>query len=212
MELKGFQQDLVCATGRPYHSYACLKFAFHGSCPPFIPLPTLRELLTDFIYNQFLCFCPMSQSKSDVHRCRSRTVTFYWHCHCNSPNSLQCKALKEVAKKVFYSFPFTLKNTEKLNLIPICCNSWTCVPFRATGYIITRSAEHFFFLMEDKFCSELQTIACHHDVKIFPFKTNCAMIMVTCTCGEIESCVKSMNKLMNCLRMIISCSVDDLHR
>ncbi|ABA47248.1 E4.2 [Snake adenovirus 1] len=207
MELSRIPEGLVCSSGRPYHAKACFKATLHGFCPPFVLQQALKELLTPVLYDQFYCETPLSQKKAHVHRCRNRCVTFYWHCHCSSANSLQCAAAKKVANSVFYHSFIVMQNDNKMCPVPVCCDTWACIPFKPLGIVKQRRCTCYFFVMGGKFETEVLHVASEYSVKFLPFKPNVEIVCVICSCVDSpESCLKRVRRMMNCLRMVMCCS------
>lgn len=203
------QNTLVCARTycSPCHAMPVIRFRTAGILPPFIPLVDIAQYIPPVIFDQFYCGACFSQHKIAVHRLRKRFVTYYMHCHCSSPNSLQCLCAAKVVKDVFFKKNHSLKNCRVLKITNVCCNYWACVPVKFLGmYVNGQSDTHYFIVLPSSFTDDLIDMASRYAVTTVKFRDDLIFAMISCRCSGNPECLKAFSRMLNCFRMITCCS------
>lgn len=203
------QSKLVCARDRlcNTHAVSLIRFRTAGVVPPFIPLAEASHYMPPVIFDQFYCGACLSQPVCAVHRCRKRYVTYYLHCHCLTPNSLQCRCAAKVVRNVFFAKNHCLKSDRAVTLTKVCCDYWACVPVKCLGiYSVGASDTHYFLVLASRFEEDLKDMASRYAVTTVKYRQNLIFAIVSCRCSGSPDCVKAFSRMLNCFRMITCCS------
>ncbi|AAD45954.1 E4.2 [Ovine adenovirus 7] len=192
----------------PSHGLEIFTCVGRGRLGSAIRVYNLKKILTPFIYNQFFCYFPISQKADSFCKRADMAYKFYYHCHCNSPGSLQCLAAKSVLLSCFNHMPVTLFSERNVKTVPVCCNTWICCPLMFLGASQMHKT-HFYFLfsgvMEDDFSSKWYS---YQTVKRITFSETCELISIKCKCSDtLQQCISRFEKRFNFLRMLYCCSL-----
>lgn len=201
---------LVCCDPRDFHFAALMEFNGSGVFPPCLPITNLRELLTTVIYDQFFCAFPIAQTLAAFHRCRKRKVVYCLHCHCSSPNSMQCMLARFIARKVFYARKNVIKNDTVYPLMRVCCNSWSCVPVKSLGSLHVQSRNYFFIVVSSQFLENVFSGSRNYIFTLVKLPRDQCVVVYQCDCGNAEQCGRNAVQMFNSLRLVMSCSFADV--
>ncbi|ASU50487.1 E4.2 [Odocoileus adenovirus 1] len=190
-------------------SHGLELFRCHGRgrlCPA-LQVTNLKKLLTPVIYDQFFCTFPISQKKDSFYRKREMDYIFYYHCHCNSPGSLQCLAAKNVLLLCFNDMPVTLYSERIMRMVPICCNTWVCCPIMFLGAFKMGHVHFYFFFCGISCKSFTDAWFNFHSSEEIQFGDSCRILGIKCRCNwPFNQCLQETEKKINCLRLLHSCT------
>ncbi|QOJ53958.1 hypothetical protein [Barthadenovirus mellis] len=209
---------LCCEDARPAHETSlCFYVHAHYSVCPAIhtlsvvqnsPQDQLLAAIPGIFYNQFFCEFAVSQKKDEYYATGCRRVKFYAHCHCSSPQSLQCKAATASLKTALYHSSNLIKTEHYIVSPKICCDSWMCVPIRFLGYHATMSFHFYYFLLSDRVESKAFFWPDLMQFKVFKIHDGIKIAVLKCGCALPLQCKQRVEEHFNLMRMFISCVYD----
>ncbi|QSV39492.1 E4.2 [Bovine adenovirus 7] len=192
----------------PSHGVEIFSCTGRGRLGSAVRVPCLKKILTSVIYDQFFCYFPISQTVELFCKKSDTEYKFYYHCHCMSPNSLQCRAARAVLLSCFNNVSITLFSERNIRTVSICCNTWICCPLIFLGAFKMLDS-HFFFLfsgiVEEEF--KLKWFS-YQNVRCISISENTCLVAIKCNCGlSLKKCFSLFEQRFNFIRMLYCCSL-----
>lgn len=209
MEGTELVQFTGCVDSRPAHGKKILRSVCRGHVCPALVMRWIKEMIPEVIAEQFYCLCPVTLLTSALHLTRQRRVSYFYHCHCANPSSLQCKAAGKCIVVMFKHFPVEMYDSYSLITVPICCNTWLCCPFIYLGGFKCGKF-HGYWFMGNTFVfqnTDIELIRPFLGGVVLHINHSVMISCVECQCDEpLTTCRKKMTLFYNTVRLTNACS------
>lgn len=199
---------LTCTRKGPKcHAWALFSCYGRGRICPVIPLSHLKTLINPVIYDHFFCEFPLSRDMFTFNFRGGGSMTFFLHCHCHSPGSLQCMAAREFIINQFIKEDIQLFSERALKTIPICCGTFSCCPIDFLGCFRTTYQHGYVFL-----CQVLDAFEKHWPdfmkvIKII-LPHNLVLNIIICSCPkDFRECFLMTERRLNYVRLNYCCAL-----